>query len=70
MVSSKIHYLAVHFDHPTVTAALVGAGAAPTFWQVNPLQSIYYLLLIPPAAWHLFCVVKNQVLPWIRKLFK
>lgn len=69
-MSSKLHYLAAHFDSPTVTASLVGAGAVPTFLQVNPLQSIYYLLLIPPAAWHLFCLVKNQVIPWVKKFFK
>lgn len=75
MVSSKIlEFVSVKFDHPAVTASLIGAGAVPsvvpTWFSNNPVQTVYYLFLLPPAAWSCFIFLKNQVWPLVKRWFK
>lgn len=58
-------------DKPVVGASLILAGIfPPMIFNSNVLQSIYFILLIPPAAYHTVVWFRKTMWPIINKLFK
>ena len=57
-------------DHAYVGASLLIAGVLPMGMFSNFLQTVYFMLLIPPAAYHCYLWGRKAVYPVIKKLFK
>lgn len=57
-----------HHHH---TLGFLLAGLIPVLGNFPYIISIiYYLLLIPPAAYHCYSVLRQQIIPSIVKYFK
>jgi len=69
MYIEMLHHLTEKADHTYVGAGLVLAGFLPNFVNLNNLQTLYFLFLIPPAAYHCWSWFRKAVLPGLKKLF-
>lgn len=52
-------------DKPAVTTTLLAAGVAPYVMGFVAPSDVYYLLLIPPAAYHCWAWFKTNCIPHI-----
>lgn len=48
-------------DNAVFGGTLLAAGVFPHWFTSDDLVIIYYCLLIPPAAWHAWLVVKKAI---------
>lgn len=58
----------IHYSgHPAVSGGLVAAGLLPFTFNSQTLSAVYWALLIPPAAYHLYVFVNDTLLPLLKK---
>ena len=55
---------------PETTLALIILGAAGKLFEPSNIQTVYYCLLIPPAALSLYLWFKEHIWPSIKEWFR
>lgn len=53
--------------HPYVSGGLVAAGLLPFTFNSQTLSTVYWALLIPPAAYHCWVFIHDTILPLFKK---
>jgi len=56
------HFIYTHAADPQVTTGLLVAGFVPNFFSLDKLQLLYFMLILPPAAFHAAVWIWKEIL--------